>query len=194
MAFRRISFPVLAGSVTCCLAFLVSACAPATSSTGTKGYISGTGAITVFDPAKRSVAPPLTGTDLSGEPIAIRSDGSLTVINVWASWCGPCRAEADDLALAARKLADVRFFGIDIRDIRSSASAFVRNFAVPYRSLFDPAGTSVLALHDLATIQSPPTTLVLDRKGRLAAVISGELTASTLVGLVHDISRATSRP
>jgi thiol-disulfide isomerase/thioredoxin len=191
MAFRRISFPVLAGSVTCCLAFLVSACAPATSSTGTKGYISGTGAITTFDPAKRSVVPAITGTDLSGKPIAIRSDGSVSVINVWASWCGPCRAEADDLALAARRLRDVRFFGIDIRDVRSSAAAFVRNFAVPYRSLFDPDGTSVLALHDLTTIQSPPTTLVLDRRGRLAAVVSGELTASTLVGLVHDVSRTT---
>jgi thiol-disulfide isomerase/thioredoxin len=173
------------------LALVVSACSSATPSTGTKGYISGTGAVTVIPPAQRTVAPPLRGTDLEGKPIAIRSTGLPTVVNIWAAWCGPCRAEAGALARAARRLSGVRFFGVDIRDDRSAALAFVRTFHIPYPSLFDPGGQTVLALHDLVAIQSPPTTLVLDSRGRVAAVISGQLTVSTLVGLVDDVSRAT---
>jgi len=117
------------------------------------------------------------------------SPGQITVVNIWAQWCAPCRAEADDLVEAAHQLPDVRFLGIDIRDNRAAAQAFVRAGGVPYDSLFDPSGESLLAFHDIVTIQSPPTTLVIDRNGEVAAVVSGELTASTLVGLVHDVAR-----
>lgn len=176
-----------AGALTL-LALLMSACSPSTSSTGTKGYISGTGAITIFAPADRNPAPALRGEDLAGRPITIGAPGSVTVINVWAAWCAPCRAEADDLVEAAHRLPDVAFYGVDIRDSRAAAQAFVRNFEIPYPSMFDPDGRSVLAFRDTVTISSPPTTVVLDAQGRLAAMVSGELTASTLVGLVQDVA------
>jgi thiol-disulfide isomerase/thioredoxin len=178
-----------AAAACCLLAVVCAACSPASSSTGTKGYISGTGAITVFDSAQRKPAPVLHGIDLNGKPIVIRSSSEFSVINVWASWCGPCRAEADDLVQAVQRLPAVTFYGVDIRDVRAAATAFVRRFHLPYPSLFDPSGSSLLGFHDAVSITSPPTTLVLDGQGRVAAVISGELTASTLVGLVHDLSR-----
>jgi thiol-disulfide isomerase/thioredoxin len=192
--YRPVPYPAgrlrgVAAAVACLTALLASGCSSATPGTGTKGYISGTGAITVFAPADRRPAPALHGTDLAGKPLSIQATGSLTVVNIWASWCGPCRAEADDLAEAADRLPGVRFYGVDIRDARTAAAAFVRTFDIPYPSLFDPDGTSLLAFHDIVAIQSPPTTLVLDAQGRVAAVISGELTASTLVGLVGDVSR-----
>ncbi len=178
-----------AAAIPCLLAVLCTACSAASSSTGSKGYISGTGAITVFDPAQRKPAPVLRGSDLGGQPLLIRSSASFTVINVWAAWCGPCRAEADDLVQAASRLPGVAFYGVDIRDVRSAAQAFVRRFSVPYPSLFDPSGSSLLGFHDTVTITSPPTTVVIDAQGRVAAVVSGELTATTLVGLVHDLAR-----
>jgi thiol-disulfide isomerase/thioredoxin len=191
MARRRDRLRIRAAATSCLLALLASACSSATPSTGMKGYISGTGAVTVIPPAQRTVAPELRGTDLEGKPIVIRSTGRATVVNIWAAWCGPCRAEADDLARAARRLSWVRFFGVDIRDDSSAASAFVRAFHIPYQSLFDPDGRAVLALHDLVAVQSPPTTLVLDSRGRVAAVVSGQVTLDTLVGLVDDVDRAT---
>jgi thiol-disulfide isomerase/thioredoxin len=145
----------------------------------------------VFDAKDRFPAPTLHGTDLAGKPLTLPVAPGLTVLNVWAAWCGPCRAEADDLVAAARRLPEVQFFGIDIRDVRSAARAFVRNAGIPYPSLFDPSGQSLLAFHDIVTVSSPPTTLVLDAEGRVAAVVSGELTAETLVGLVDDVSRGT---
>lgn len=189
MASHGVRLRLRAGALACMLPLLASACTSATAGTGTKGYISGTGAVTVFPPAQRAPAPPLRGTDLDGKPIVIRSTGAPTVVNIWAAWCAPCRAEADDLVRAARRLPGVRFFGVDIRDVRSAATAFLRNFDVPYRSLFDPDGQTVLALHDIVTVQSPPTTLVLDSHGRVAALISGELTADTLVGVVDDVAK-----
>ncbi len=184
---RRAGGGFVAGAVTCVLLLAVAGCSPTTSATGSKGYVSGTGAITTFPPAKRQPAPVLQGKDLSGRPITIDPGRSLAVINVWASWCGPCRAESDDLVAAARRLHDVPFYGIDIRDDRSAAQAFVRNAGIHYPSLFDTGGQALLRFHDIVTITSPPTTLVLDRRGRVAAVVSGELTTDTLVGLVHDM-------
>jgi thiol-disulfide isomerase/thioredoxin len=177
-----------AAALSSLLVILVGCSAPA-SSTGSKGYISGTGAITVFDAADRQPVPELHGSDLDGKPLTVGAVDELTVVNIWAAWCGPCRAEADDLVVASHRLPDVQFYGVDIRDVRSAAQAFVRNAGIRYPSLFDPSGQSLLALHDIVTVSSPPTTLVLDSSGRLAAVVSGELTARTLVGVVDDVSR-----
>ncbi len=171
-------------------ALLLSACGASGSATGTKGYIAGDGVVTIIDEGDRQPAPELAGESLDGEQIALSDTaGQVTVVNVWAQWCAPCRAEADDLVEAAKQLPDVPFFGIDIRDNRAAAQAFVRSKGLPYDSLFDPNGESLLAFHGIVTIQSPPTTLVIDKAGRVAAIVSGEVTASTLVGLVRDVAR-----
>ncbi len=187
---RPLWLRIAAGVVSGVIAALPAACSTATSGSGTKDYVSGTGAaITVFDPASRQSAPRLRGTDLEGKAVVIGQAGGLTVINVWAAWCPACWNEADALVQAAHQLPHVAFYGIDIHDVRSAAQAYVRRSDVPYPSLYDPSGRSLLAFHDIVTITSPPTTVVIDAQGRVAAVVSGELTATTLVGLVHDLAR-----
>ncbi len=171
------------------LALLTSACTSSAPGTGTKGYIAGNGAVTVIDVADRQLAPRLEGKALDGSAITLAGTaGRMVVINIWAAWCGPCRAEADDLVEATKQLPEVAFFGVDIRDDRAAAQAFVRSNDIPYDSLYDPSSSSLLAFHDIVTITSPPTTLVLDGEGRVAAVVSGELTVTTLVGLVDDVA------
>lgn len=189
MTRRRAGSRALFTMVLCASMLAASACTSSAPGTGTKGYIAGTGAVTLFDEADRQPAPQLSGEALGGEALSLADPvGRVTVVNIWAEWCAPCRAEADDLVEAARQLPKVTFFGVDIRDNRAAASAFVRVNGVPYDSLFDPSGKSLLAFHGIVTIQSPPTTLVIDRQGKVAAVVSGELTADTLIGLVHDVS------
>lgn len=61
------------------------------------------------------------------------------VVNVWASWCAPCRSEAPLLTAAAERFGDrVDFVGIDINDAQGPARAFIAEFGIPYRNLFDP--------------------------------------------------------
>lgn len=103
--------------------------------------------------------------------------GAPLVVNVWASWCGPCRAEAPDLARVARAYEGrVRFLGIDVLDARPSARAFVREVGWPYPSLYDPAG----AIRDRLGVVGQPATLVYDRAGTLVATHVGPVTAEQL--------------
>lgn len=157
--------------------------------TGSKGYVSGSGVITQLPPAKRADVGPVSGTTLSGKPIDLADyRGKVVVVNVWGSWCPPCRAEASRLAAAARRLDGVAFVGINTRDSsRAQGLAFNRRYDVQYPSIYDPAGHTLLAFHGTITPSSIPSTMVIDPKGRVAASILGEVTStSTLVDLVHD--------
>ena len=102
----------------------------------------------IYQPGKRVKAPTLEGTTLDGEPFVL-SDlaGNIVVINVWGSWCAPCRAETPDLVGLANENASlgVRFVGINTRDNPAAAKAFVRSFKVPYPSVEDAEGQLLLA-------------------------------------------------
>lgn len=155
------------------------------------GYVRGNGTITTIAKGERSPAPELSGTTLSGEDRSL-SDfaGRAVVINVWGSWCPPCRKEAPELAAAARELADkeVEFLGISTRDNdKSTALAFERRFEVPYASIYDPAGELLLGFRETLPPNAIPSTLVIDRDGMVAARVIGETTKSTIVGLVEDV-------
>jgi thiol-disulfide isomerase/thioredoxin len=125
----------------------------------------------------------------------------VVVLNTWASWCPPCRAEAPDLRRAAEaKAGKAQFVGINIRDNPPAARAFVRTYRIPYPSLVDDGGSILMTLGDIVPAQAIPSTIVLDRQGRVAARVIGQVRYSTLVGLVEDVlaeesgNRPGSRP
>lgn len=160
------------------------------------GYVRGNGTITTIEVADRVAAPEVSGTTLSDAQLSL-SDfaGKLVVLNVWGSWCPPCRKEAPELAAAARELADqnVEFLGINTRDNDiQAARAFERRFEVPYPSLYDPAGKLLLGFRGSLPPNAIPSTLVIDSDGRVAARIIGETTKNTLVGLVEDVRAAAA--
>jgi DsbE subfamily thiol:disulfide oxidoreductase len=142
----------------------------------------------VFGVAETDTAlPRLAGETVDGDRLdaASYADGSVLVINVWADWCAPCRREQPQLVeLAARYREDgVRFLGINYQDDRDAARAWVREFEVPYPSLFDPAGRSAADLGFPAL----PDTYVVDPGGTIRWVVYGETDEQELAGLIDDV-------
>jgi thiol-disulfide isomerase/thioredoxin len=137
----------------------------------------------------------LSGTTLQGSPwkVADAADKVL-VLNVWGSWCGPCVAEMPHLQQVWSQLSSagkpVQFMGINYRDGAETAEAFLRVNKVTFPSLADDGGRTLLALRGKAN--TTPTTLVLDRRGRIAARVSGPVTVATLAGLVKDVLGETA--
>lgn len=161
------------------------------SGTGDKGYISGTGVPVEVDAADRGEPIELTGTDLDGNAVDLTElRGEPVVVNVWWSECPPCRVEQPDLNEAAAELGDdVAFLGLNIRDASAEkGQAFVRNFEVPYPSLYSPDGTALLSFAGTLNPRSIPSTVVLDAEGRVAASVQGRIpTTRTLISLVEKV-------
>jgi thiol-disulfide isomerase/thioredoxin len=123
--------------------------------------------------------PALAGSTLSGTPLtaATYAAGSPLVVNVWASWCSPCRDEVPLLARAARQ--GVRVLGIDERDSAAQARHFARSHGVTYPSLSDSDGRVLAGLRVLPQA-GIPSTLVVDAAGRMVARVVGPLTSRSL--------------
>ena len=183
---------VLAAVAATLLAATLAGCSSdEVGASGDQGFVSGRGIITTLPVAERKAPGEVAGETLDGEPIAL-SDfaGQVVVVNVWGSWCAPCRAEAPMLAEAARDLAkdDVAFLGIDSRDpSRSAAQAFVRRFDLPYPSIYDQQGETLLAFRGTLNPNAIPSTVIIDREGRVAASVLGEITRTTLYDLVEEV-------
>jgi thiol-disulfide isomerase/thioredoxin len=155
------------------------------------GESSGGGTITLVPEGKRQQPVDLRGTTLEGTPLDVASfRGKVVVLNVWGSWCPPCRKEAPDLQAAFLELRPkgVEFVGIDTNDKdKAQALAFQKTFGVTYPSLADDGGAALLALRGAVAANAVPTTLVLDRQGRIAARISSATTKATVLGVVEDV-------
>jgi thiol-disulfide isomerase/thioredoxin len=133
--------------------------------------------VAVVPEAERPPLPAFSGRTLDGRELDLASlRGRPLVLNFWASWCGPCRAEQQGLELASRTLAgrDVRMVGVNIRDDRGAAASYLEEFGVGYPSLFDRAALLSARLGALGP-QAPPYTLVVDARGRVAARVFGAL-------------------
>jgi peroxiredoxin len=144
-------------------------------------------------PDQRTRVKDVTGELLDGGSYDIAQDrGKVVVVNFWGSWCSPCRAEADDLQKTydATKAGNVAFIGVNSRDDRDAAKAFERG-RVTYPSIFDP--TSRVALKFDVTQASTPSTLILDRQGRIAVGLRRPTVVSELQPLVERVA-AEGRP
>ncbi len=172
---------------------LVSACSGDTDEAvkdGSIGFEVGNGSVLVLPSDERKPAPELAGTTLDGDPLSTADfAGQVMVLNVWGSWCAPCRAEAPALVDAAEQMPEVQFLGINTRDNLASAQAFVRAFDVDYPNLYDEDGSLLLGFGQVPP-KAIPSTLVIDASGRVAARMVGEVTTATLVGVVEDVVAA----
>ena len=171
---------------------LLAACSGSEFSSGEQGYVEGNGTITFVDPAERSEPRgEVAGETIDGDPVSLADHrGSVVVMPVWGSWCVPCRVEAPMLADAARDLEDdgVVFLGINARDENTDkARGFEKGFDIPYESIYDPSGDTLLAFHGVLPPQSIPSFVFIDEDGKVAARVLGEIDRSTLYGVVEDV-------
>lgn len=151
----------------------------------TKSYVAGNGAVTVIKAENRKSAPILSGKTLDGVDLKVET-GKVSVVNVWASWCAPCRAEAPILAALSQKYPETNFLGILTRDSEVAARAFQKRFALPFPTLIDDS--ILVGFRGTLSANAIPTTLVIDKNGRVAARISGAVTVASLSNLIEKIS------
>ncbi|GAB3676442.1 hypothetical protein GCM10028814_07610 [Angustibacter aerolatus] len=169
---------------------LVAGCAGPDSVAGAarSGGGRGSSPTQVVHPADRRGVVRLHGTALDGQPLDTgHLLGRVTVVVVWGSWCPPCVEEAPALARVerARRADDVAFVGVDVQDSPATAAAFQRRVHAEYPSFRFDGGRVVQQLGGLAP--APPTTLVLDRRGRVAARVLSSVGEQTLLDLVDDV-------
>ncbi|MGI3782449.1 MAG: TlpA family protein disulfide reductase [Janthinobacterium lividum] len=158
-----------------------------------QGYVGSGGALTRIDPDQRTPGPTVSGVQLgaTGKTVSTASyPGKVLVLNVWGSWCTPCRQEAAALqAASVATKADAQFVGINTRDFSPAApEAFVRVNGVTYPSIFDPSGQSLLQLAGQVPPSAIPSTLVLDRQGRVAIRVLGQVSENTLTDMVAEVA------
>ncbi|RKS70817.1 thiol-disulfide isomerase/thioredoxin [Actinomadura pelletieri DSM 43383] len=191
----RVSPPraVVAG-VAVALCGLLAGCAGTSASENGQGdddtrFVSGDGSLTEFKPGARKNVQGVGGQRLDGTQVKLTDlKGKVVVVNFWASWCAPCRGEAPSLQQVydANKAKGVEFLGVNFKDSKDNALAFERRFKVTYPSLFDADGQVTLAFREVPP-SAIPSTLVLDRQGRIAARVIGATTYSKLNPLVTKV-------
>lgn len=140
-------------------------------------FISGNGISLFLEKEDRKSAPKISGPTLDSKMLTLESN-RVTVINVWASWCAPCRAEAPVLQDFSIQYPEVQFAGILTRDNLSSARAFYENFKLTYPTFIDDS--VLLGFSGSLIPNAIPTTLIIDKYGKVAVRISGEVTVAGL--------------
>lgn len=174
-------------------ALLASATACSTPSGDPAGtsYLSGDGTVVLLPPGRRAAPVQFAGDTLEGTRFDLADQrGTVVVVNVWGSWCAPCRKEARDLQAAWQQLKPqgVQFVGINTLEQQpAQALAFQRTFGITYPSVADDGGKVLLSLRGAVAPKAIPSTLVIDAQSRVAARISGPTTTATLVALVQDV-------
>ncbi|MGN6243203.1 MAG: TlpA family protein disulfide reductase [Motilibacteraceae bacterium] len=173
-------------------ALLLAGCSASTGSgngpTGEERYITGDGTVVSYVASERKPVPEFQGTTLDGKAFDSSSlKGKVAVVNVWGSWCPPCRAEAPALQRVHRATQDagVEFVGLNVKDSPDPARAYVGRFGLTYPSIEDSSGQAQLALRGVMP-GAIPSTIVVDAQGRLAASAFGGVTEVALRQMIAD--------
>ena len=180
MPIRRLA----SGFAALGLVLVVAGCggSSVSSTTADAGFISGDGTLKVVAESLRKPAPAVQGRTLTGGVFDLaKQRGKVVVLNVWGSWCGPCRSEAPALQRAnvALKAQGVEFVGLNTRDTDDPARAFIRNFGITYPNI---------GFSDTLPPAAIPSTLIIDQQGRVAARIIGPVDSqTTLTNLVDQV-------
>lgn len=160
---------------------------------GDTNFVTGSGGISTLSVKDRPTAPKLEGTTLEGKALDVATayKGKVVVVNVWGSWCGPCRAEAKHFAAVSKETAGqgVEFVGINTRDTQKDAAVnFEADADITYPSLFDPVGKLILRFpKGTLNPQTIPSTVVIDREGRIAARTLQALDAEQLHKMIDPL-------
>lgn len=188
---RAVLLPVVLALVMA----LTAACGSDDGAATDAGFVAGDGSIVVLAEADRQPAPDLVGTTLDGEEFRLSDHlGKVVVLNVWASWCAPCRAEAPALKAVAEGYdgQPVQFVGLGTRDSDTSARAFMDRYDLPYPSVIDRDGRLQLLFRDTLPPQAIPSTVIIDAQGRVAARGLGSLSEASLRGLIDPLVPGSS--
>ncbi|MEU1574447.1 TlpA disulfide reductase family protein [Streptomyces collinus] len=175
-------------------ALLVSACGSGGTSGGggNTNFVTGTDGIATAAKGERTPAPDLSGKTIAGKTLDVADyKGKVVVLNVWGSWCNPCRAEAKYFAKVSKAYAGkgVQFVGINTRDTSTGAAlAFEKDWGITYPSLYDPTGKLLLRFKKgTLNPQAIPSTLVLDRNGKIAARSLSALSEERLLKMLKPV-------
>ncbi len=171
-------------SLAAAAVLLLASCSGGGSSIDESSYVAGDGVVTFVKISDRNVAPKISGRSTTGESVMI-APGKVALINVWASWCSPCRAEAPILEELAKKYPDVEFVGLLTRDSIDSANAFIRRFGITFPTISDDQ--ILLGFRKSLPVAAIPTTFLIDKQGKVAARISGEVTFSSVSKLIDGL-------
>lgn len=197
MSLVRASRAAVLTAVVAVGALTLSACDGADSGKsgggGDTNFVAGTGGISTAAKGKRTAPKELAGETLEGRRLDVADlKGKVVVMNVWGSWCAPCRAEAPHFAKVSRetKAKGVEFVGINTRDAnKGQAVTFEEDYGIDYPSLYDPMGKLIVNGFPRGSLmpQAIPSTIVLDREGKIAARALKALDADELHKIIDPL-------
>ena len=171
-------------SVLISVMLLTSCSGGGISAQSENSFVSGTGTSVYIKIKDRKEAPEISGELLMGGSKTLAS-GQVKVINVWASWCAPCRAEAPLLQEFSVQYPEVQFAGILTRDNLSSAISFYENFKITYPTFIDDS--LLIGFKGSLIPNAIPTTIIIDKNNKVAVRISGEVTVAGLRDLLNKV-------
>ncbi|MGW7491252.1 TlpA family protein disulfide reductase [Streptomyces sp. NPDC054786] len=161
-----------------------------------EGYHQGKDGVLTIESPHRPQAPDFTGSDLDGKPLSLSAyKGRTILVNGWASWCGPCRAETPLLVKIHEKLRarGVVIVGLDQDNSAANGRAFASEFHMSYPSLLDSDGKQALKLpNGVLNTQGLPFTFAIDPHGKVAAASSGQLDETRIDALVKAAQDGTA--
>ena len=144
--------------------------------------------LSVFAPGDRPELPVVSGVTVDGGYLDLSSlRGKVVVLNAWASWCEPCKDELPVLVALANAHPEVVFVGLDVKDQPDEANVMISTYAIPYLSIVD-RGASILLTIPTVPPEAVPSTVVIDRQGRVAARVIGTVKAGMLEPVLAAIA------